>query len=643
MKKRVLLNLILILIVFPLCYADDSWIYKSEKLIIDLGISSSINIIPESPNYYVDYVNAKVSFFPENDFQQKLLNFETSPDSTKKEDFIEFKWEEPYKEKLNFLLEYEIQTENKIKKITKKVDFPIRDLEEDYIPYTIPSEKCDMNNEIIKIASGLAEGEDDLYVVVHKIAEWVNKNIEYDIKYGKTAEKASWVMKNRVGTCDEISCIFISLCRAIKIPARYVSGVAYSNIPELEGFGNHAWAEVYFPDYGWVPFDATYGEFGFINPTHVKMKSSFDSGNSSTSYEWKGKDFDIEAENLEIKTDVKKIIGEKKPGIYIETSFFSQNTDFGSYNLLEASIKNLGNYYLPEKIFLSVPAEIYVEGEKSKSLVLKPYETKKVYWILKLTENLKRNYVYTLPASVYNSMNVSSTSTFSSKSNDLFISKQEINEIFENMVEEEVKTYSRNIELECSADKEEYYTDEEIKINCYVENTGNILLEGIKICADSDCETIDIGIAQAKKVSFSNKASGSGGKQAKINAENKYISKNTYLKYDVLDYPDIEIKNIIYPEIVEYKKDYKISFFINKTSYSAPQDTIVELRQNRFSKKWSIKNLTNDQIFNINLNSKTLKSGKNDFKIIVKFSDKKGKVYQKESDFSIELEKSLSF
>jgi len=103
MKKEVILVLLVLLILTPVCLADDSWLYNSEKLLIGLNISSSMNIVPENKDYSVDYVIAKLSFFPEDDFQQRLTKLETSPNSFKKDNIIEFKWEQPYEKKLYFL------------------------------------------------------------------------------------------------------------------------------------------------------------------------------------------------------------------------------------------------------------------------------------------------------------------------------------------------------------------------------------------------------------------------------------------------------------------------------------------------------------------------------------------------------------
>jgi len=642
MKKEVILSLIIILFLIPVCLADDSWLYNSEKLLIELNILSGMEIIPESRDYQVDYVKARLSFFPEDDFQQKVIKFETNPDVLKEDKILEFRWNEPDEKKLSFSVSSEIETENKLKEITKKVGFPLKNLDEEYVKYTKPTENIDLNGDMIRIASGLAEGEDDLYVITHKIAEWVSQNIEYDIKYGTSTEKSSWILKNRVGTCDEFASLFIALCRSLGIPARYVSGVAYSNIPELEGFGNHAWAEVYFPDYGWVPFDPTYGEFGFVNPSHIKLKTSADSGNTSTSYEWKGHGFDVVAEKLDINAEIKKISGIKYPLIGIKTNFLKENIGFGSYNLLEAAIENTGNYYLPVKLYLSIPVELEVSGENKKSLLLTPNEIRKVYWIVKLTEDLQRNYIYTLPASVYDLSNVSSTSSLESKFGDLILTKQEIDEILEAETEEKLKTYSREIDLKCNQDKEDYYIDENILVSCFIKNTGNIFLNNIKICLENDCKILNLGISQEKSINLSTNPKSLGKKQAAIKAMNDQVSKTSYLDYTILDYPNITITDLSYPMEVLFNKDYSVSFTLNKSSSSIPKNIEISLLQNSFSEKWNLEELDNHKIFNISLNSKILHEGRNDFKIIIIYRDDKNNGYETKNNFTITLAK-LSF
>jgi len=641
MKKEVILVLFALLVLTPVCLPDDSWLYNSEKLVIKLNISSGMDIVPEGRDYSVDYVRVRLSFFPEDDFQQRLIKLETNPDFLKKDNIMEFKWENPDEKKLYFSLDSEVETENKLKKITKKVEFPLKSLDQEYAKYTKPTENIDLNDNIIRVASGLAEGQDDLYVIAHRIAEWVSKNIEYDLNYGASTEKASWVLKNKVGTCDEFSSLFIALCRSLGIAARYVSGVAYSNIPELEGFGNHAWAEVYFPDYGWVPFDPTYGEFGFVNPSHIKLSSSSDSGNTSTGYEWKGHGFDVAAEKLGISAELKKVQGIKKPLVRIKADVLNSNIGFGSYNLIEATIENLNDYYVPITLRISAPIELDVVDNK-KNVLLTPNEIKKVYWVVRLTENLKRNYIYTLPITVYDLSNISSTSGFESRFGGLMLTKSAIENMLEDKAEEKPKAYSEGIDLKCSPDKEEYYIDEIILVSCFIRNTGNTFLNNIKICLENDCKILNLGISQEKNVNFSAKPKGLGKKQDAVKAMNNYLSKTSYLDYNIIDYPEIAITDLSYPLEVLFNRAYSISFMLNKSSYSIPKNVEISILQNNLPEKWNLENLDKNKIFDISLSSKTLHEGKNDFEIIVKYEDDNGRSYETKNDFSITLAR-LSF
>ncbi|WP_111892623.1 transglutaminase family protein [Acinetobacter sp. MB5] len=54
------------------------------------------------------------------------------------------------------------------------------------------------------------------------------------------------------GVCQDHSHIFIAMCRALGIPARYVSGYLYA--PDMIHLASHAWAEAYI-DQTWYCFD----------------------------------------------------------------------------------------------------------------------------------------------------------------------------------------------------------------------------------------------------------------------------------------------------------------------------------------------------------------------------------------------------
>lgn len=64
--------------------------------------------------------------------------------------------------------------------------------------------------------------------------------------------------KTKHGSCRDLAVLFIEICRAHKLAARFVSGYLFDE--ELEDSHElHAWAEVYLPGAGWRGFDPSIG------------------------------------------------------------------------------------------------------------------------------------------------------------------------------------------------------------------------------------------------------------------------------------------------------------------------------------------------------------------------------------------------
>jgi len=111
---------------------------------------------------------------------------------------------------------------------------------------------------------------------IHEIAETVRGQTEIDIAkslYDFVTDRLRYVPRTdelgavkalaaKQGDCVEYSDLFVALCRAKNIPARVIKGY----VTEFDDSPEHAWAEVYLTELGWVPFDLTYGD--------VKQKST---------------------------------------------------------------------------------------------------------------------------------------------------------------------------------------------------------------------------------------------------------------------------------------------------------------------------------------------------------------------------------
>ncbi len=66
----------------------------------------------------------------------------------------------------------------------------------------------------------------------------------------------TWTQK--AGSCRDFSVLFIEVCRAIGLAARFVSGYQEGD-PDNPERHLHAWAEVYLPGAGWRGYDPTQG------------------------------------------------------------------------------------------------------------------------------------------------------------------------------------------------------------------------------------------------------------------------------------------------------------------------------------------------------------------------------------------------
>lgn len=64
---------------------------------------------------------------------------------------------------------------------------------------------------------------------------------------------APTALRRGTGTCSPISFVFVAICRASGLPARFQAGTRFRGSPRDQEF--HRWCEVFLPGYGWVPAD----------------------------------------------------------------------------------------------------------------------------------------------------------------------------------------------------------------------------------------------------------------------------------------------------------------------------------------------------------------------------------------------------
>ncbi len=86
---------------------------------------------------------------------------------------------------------------------------------------------------------------------------WVCRNMRYayEVEYSTIPSLSLKALRTRRGDCGVQAMLFITLCRAAGIPARWQSG--WETKPT--GYTMHDWAEFYVEPWGWLPADPSYG------------------------------------------------------------------------------------------------------------------------------------------------------------------------------------------------------------------------------------------------------------------------------------------------------------------------------------------------------------------------------------------------
>jgi len=127
--------------------------------------------------------------------------------------------------------------------------------------YLVDGFKYDLHHPLIQQGVKEALGEEKHpYWILKNIFDYICEKIDYKLKPLGGWNPAPTVLKRGTGSCSEYTFIFIAMCRAGGLPARYAGSVVVRS--EDKGIDDvwHRWAEVYLPNYGWIPVDVSAGD-----------------------------------------------------------------------------------------------------------------------------------------------------------------------------------------------------------------------------------------------------------------------------------------------------------------------------------------------------------------------------------------------
>jgi transglutaminase-like putative cysteine protease len=631
MKNKILLIFTLFLLIFPMVYAEEKivdWIYDTNKVTYDVEIKSSF-----VPSNSPEQVKVILSLFPQDTESQRIISMES--EGTVNGDKINFFWEGPVVKRKEFGINSQVEITPVYPKVKTKVDYPLTIADNKEIKkYLKSTDSVDVYDEnIVELAQKLTKGEDDALKVVHNFASWVESNIEYSLS-SMTSEaslKSSWVLKNRKGVCDELTNLFIALNRAAGIPARFVAGVSYTNSPLFpEGWGLHGWAEVYLPEYGWIPVDVTYKQFGKIDLSHIVLKISEDATDPSTSFTWKNGD--IDSSGLDVDAKPISHSGTEEKLLDIQVYPLKKQIGFGSYNLVVAEIENLQDFYIGENFELTVAENtLEIVDLKNKQVLLGPKEKKTLYWLIKSKNDLDKNYKYTSPLKVYNSKQIIESSV-NTVSRDKIYSLKDMQPYLDLSDEEEED--ENGMSLDCSLSKDKVSEDEEISISCNLKNVGNEDLKNLNVCIDGNCQVIGLE-KNGEKILLENIRSGEEGIQnVRIKASNDKINKLKILPLNVEADVKLELE-LKAPAEMTYTDEREILLEVSKR-----RGNIQNSKLNIFLNGRKIKTATladNTGGLSFALPGSLLSLGKNEISYKLSYEDKEGNSFENVGNGYIDL------
>jgi len=425
-------------------------------------VKSGIEFYPQGHQYKVSSATANLSWFPRQSMNQNIIDgihvyqnpMNSNEPFVNENDTIELYWEnldpQVHVHSVHFELEATVETTNYIIPIYECIPFPLQHYHYDEMmrTYLNPGTIADQSIGIQRTAQSLVVSQsqyqdtkinNDLYTAVFRIADYVSTNIEYSLasEGQPTIQSASQVLQSGYGKCDEITGLFISLCRAVGIPSRFASGYAYTDSQLFqENWGTHCWAEVWFPvgtvrgsasGGCWIPYDVTYGQFGYVDASHVKLSMCDDANPSNVQFNALGTDFvssDCKFETQIVPLNFIPTDRWNRQLINISFEAQPQEVGFGSSAVFIATITNNRDYYIASQLYVSEDLVVMNTNDNGNNLkqqrstisvCLSPNQVLELPFFINFEkENYQSGYVYQQTYSIrsnFDSENIEATIT----------------------------------------------------------------------------------------------------------------------------------------------------------------------------------------------------------------------------------------
>jgi transglutaminase-like putative cysteine protease len=151
----------------------------------------------------------------------------------------------------------------------------LREVSDDDVPAEFREQYTTLPEAVSPEVRGLAQtivgraSARNPYDVAIALQEYLRSNFTYDQTVGPGASAdalSAFLFQTGRGYCEQFAGAFAAMARAVGLPTRVAVGFTWgaqdpeeTTLYRVRGVHAHAWPEVYFHGYGWVPFEPTPG------------------------------------------------------------------------------------------------------------------------------------------------------------------------------------------------------------------------------------------------------------------------------------------------------------------------------------------------------------------------------------------------
>lgn len=138
--------------------------------------------------------------------------------------------------------------------------------------YLLDSTFVELSPEAWRQGIDIQNQGEDVFQICFAIMQSIFESYEYNPQATNVRTHANEVLNKKAGVCQDFAHAMLAICRAIQIPARYISGYFFDTTRDhsLRGSSaSHAWVETYIPNYGWIGLDPTNNKL--VDDTYIQL------------------------------------------------------------------------------------------------------------------------------------------------------------------------------------------------------------------------------------------------------------------------------------------------------------------------------------------------------------------------------------